>query len=439
MNLTTQSEQIIHSHRLPGLDEHLPKEFILPHYDGYSIANLAATIAALLDVELDNAAPPIPTHLWADIAPGVQTVIMVILDAVGYSHFQRALSSDHRNSSLNRAAEAGRLIPLTSVFPSTTVAALTTIWTGQAPINHGFLGTKLLIPEYGLLADMLSLGPAIHRRPGELLNWGWKPEEFVTVPSLGQQLTDNGVQTIANTHLSFLKGGLTHIFLRGMSNIRGHVGFSDMWINLRHVLLQRTEEPSSPLFVSAYWGDLDTTAHVYGPEGERFQAALRLLLRSFEEDFLAPLPTAARKGTVLIITADHGQITTPPEQIVRFSDHPALQQMLLVPPAAESRAAYLYVRPGQTASLQTYVAEHLAGRFLLLEMERALAAGLFGPNRNYQDLAPEIRVRLGDMLLLAQDDSRLLVKEEPTPFHGHHGSLTPEEMLVPLLMMRLDA
>ncbi len=43
------------------------------------------------------------------------------------------------------------------------------------------------------------------------------------------------------------------------------------------------------------------------------------------------------------------------------------------------------------------------------------------------------------MLLLAQDDSRLLYSDEPTPFHGHHGSLTPDEMLVPLLMVRLDA
>jgi len=50
----------------------------------------------------------------------------------------------------------------------------------------------------------------------------------------------------------------------------------------------------------------------------------------------------------------------------------------------------------------------------------------------------DVRVRLGDFLLLAQDDSRLMVKEKPVPFHGHHGSLTPEEMLVPLLMVRLD-
>ncbi len=422
-------EHTLRTHRLPGLEEMLPDDFILPHYDGYSIANLPVTIAALLGVELAGAAPPLPTHLWADLAADVRCVVLVLLDAVGYLQLRRHLDSE--DSAFRRLAQAGRLVPLTSVFPSTTVAALTTIWTGRTPLGHGFLGTRLLLSEQGTLANMLGLCPAAHKQPEELLNWGWEPEKFVTVPSLAQQLTAGGVQTVAHTHLHFIGGGLTHIFLRGMTSVRGYVGFSDMWINLRHTLLQRQGQP---LLVSTYWGNTDNVAHVYGPESEPFRAAMRHLARSLEEDFLAHLPAAAREGTLLIITADHGQTTTPPERIMRLSDHPALQQTLLLPPAGEPRAAYLYVRPGQTEPLRAYVAEHLAGRFLLIEMEQALEAGLFGAD----EPTPELRSRLGDFLLLAQDNSRLLVKEEPVPFHGHHGSLTPEEMLVPLLMVRLD-
>jgi len=382
-----------------------------------------------LGVELAGAAPPLPAPIWTDQATGVQSVVLVILDAVGYLHLQRTLAEE--DSALRRLAQAGRLVPLTSVFPSTTVAALTTLWTGRTVLNHGFVGTQLLLPEQGVLANMLALAPVAHRRSEELLDWGWVPEEFVTVPSLGQQLTANGVQTVAHTYLPYIGGGLSRIFLRGMANVRGHVGFSDMWINLRHALLER---PGEPLFVSGYWGGTDAAAHVYGPDGEPFRAALRHLARSLEEDFLDPLPATAREGTLLVITADHGQTSTPPERAVQFADHPALRQMLLLPPAAEPRAAYLYVRPGQTEAVRAYVAEHLADRFVLLEMEQALAAGLFGPG----EPSPKTRARLGDLLLLARNDSRLLVTEEPVPFHGHHGSLTPEEMLVPLLMARLD-
>ena len=429
MDPAIETEHTIRTHRLAGLEGTLPAEFVLPHYGGYSIANLPATVARLLGVDLPDAAPPLPTHLWADLATGVRSVVMITLDAVGYLHLRRLL--DAEGAVLHHLPQAGRLIPLTSIFPSTTVAALTTLWTGRAPLGHGFIGTRLLLSEHGMLANMLQLGPAIHRQSGALLDWGWVPEEFVTVPGLGQQLAGQGVETVAHTHLPFLGGGLVRIFLRGIDEVRGHVDFSDMAINLRHALLQRSDRP---LFASAYWGGLDGTAHVYGPHGERFRIALRHVLRSLEEDFLAQLPAAAREGTLLLITADHGQISTPPERVVQLSDHPALQRMLLLPPAGEPRASYLYVRPGQAESVRAYVAEHLADRFIVVEMEQALAAGLFGPG----EPAPEVRARLGDLLLLATDDSRLLVKEEPVPFHGHHGSLTAEEMLVPLLMMRLD-
>jgi hypothetical protein len=429
MHPAAQVEQIIRAHRLPGLEEHLPEGFILPHYGGYSIANLPATVARILDVEPAHGAPPLPAPVWTDLATGVRRIVLVILDAVGYLHLRRTLAQE--DSVLRRLAQAGQLIPLTSVFPSTTVAALTTLWTGRAPLGHGFVGTQLLLSEQGVLANMLALAPMAHRKSEELLDWGWAPEEFVTVPSLGQQLTDGGVQTVAHTCLPYIGGGLSRVFLRGMASVRGYVGLSDMWINLRRALLER---PGERLFVSGYWGGTDAAAHAYGPDGEAFRAALHHLSRSLDEDFLAPLPGTAREGTLLIITADHGQTSTPPERAVRFADHPALRQMLLLPPAAEPRAAYLYVRPGQAGAVRAYVAENLGRRFVLVEMERALAAGLFGPG----EPSPEIRARLGDLLLLAQDDSRLLVTEEPAPFHGHHGSLTPEEMLVPLLMARLD-
>jgi len=429
MNLPTQIEHTLRAHRLPGLEGHLPEHFILPYYGGYSIANISATVAALLGAELAGAAPPLPTRLWADLATDVRCVVLILLDAVGYLHLQRILAQE--DSLFRRLAGAGRLVPLTSVFPSTTVAALTTLWTGRTPLGHGFLGTKLLLSDQGVLANMLRLAPAAHNQPEELLGWGWEPERFVTVPSLAQQLAAAGVQTVAHTYLPYIGDGLTRIFLRGMASVQGHVGFSDLWINLRRTLLQRQ---GATLFVSAYWGSTDSIAHLYGPDEEPFRAELRHLARALEEDFLAPLPAEARQGTLLIITADHGHTATPPERAVRLSDHPGLQQTLLLPPAGEPRAAYLYVRPGQAEPLRAYVAEHLSDRFLLLEMERALAAGLFGP----EEPTPQLRARLGDFLLLARNDSRIIVEEHKAPIHGHHGSLTPEEMLVPLLMARLD-
>jgi hypothetical protein len=195
--------------------------------------------------------------------------------------------------------------------------------------------------------------------------------------------------------------------------------------------MERTE---APLLVSAYWAGTDDVAHHYGPEDERLEAAVRQIAQSFEQDFFAPLPAAAREGTVVLITADHGQVETPPERAVHLREHPELKEMLLWPPTAEPRASYLHVRRGCPDSVCDYVAAHLGDRFLVLEMEQAVAAGLFGPG----EMPRESRNRLGDLLLLARDDSRLIPEGASAKDCGEHGSLRPAEMLVPLLMARLD-
>ncbi|MGD2148908.1 MAG: alkaline phosphatase family protein [Anaerolineae bacterium] len=425
-------ERQLRGRHVPGL----PKEFVLPHYDGYSIANVAPTVARILGVDLDGAAPPLPEHVWGAHAEGVLCVLLLVLDATGFLQLSHCLGGER--SLFSRAADAGVLIPITSVFPSTTVSALTTLWTGRTPLEHGFLGTRLLLPELGVLANMLKSAPAAYGRGGRLEEWGWDPEQFVTVATLGEQLGAAGVGTVAHTHRAFIGSSLTRVFLRGMRNVQGYVGLSDLWVNLQRTLSNRRADEL--LVVDVYWGGVDNVGHVYGPEGAYLASALRLLGRSFEEDFLRRVPEEARRNTLLMITADHGQIATPPERVVNLPDHSALLETLLLPPAGETRAAYLYTRNGQAEALRTYVAEHLADRFALLDTEEALEAGLFGP---VESLTPASRVRLGDMLLIARDGSRLTMKKEEKEdgphLRGHHGSLTPDEMLVPLLVVRLDA
>ncbi len=434
MVLAERVERVLRAHRLPGLDEVLPEAFLHPHYGGYSLANLPATIGRMLGVRLEGMAPPLPSDLWADLTAGVRRVVLVLLDAVGYHAFRRLADEE---PAYRRLVEAGRLFPLTSVFPSTTVVALTSLWTGRTPLGHGFLGTRLLLSDQGVMTDMLALSPAAHKEEREvLLDWGWEPERFVTAPSLAALLARQGVQTTALIYYLYLEGGLSRIFLRDVTVRHGYVSLGDLWINLRRAVMEARDGPA---LIYAYWGVGDTLAHVYGPETEPWQAEMRLLGRALEEDFLAPLPARAREGTLLLVVADHGAVPTPPKQAVRLADHPALQEMLLLPPAGEPRAAYLYVRPDQADALRAYVAEHLADRFVLIETERAVEAGLFGPEAP----SPVLRNRLGDFLLLARGDTHLVMRaQEGTRrkpvLRGHHGNLTPEEMLVPLLMVRLD-
>jgi hypothetical protein len=435
VSLTSEYEQTIRDFRLPDLRGLQDEEFILPQYGGYSIANLARTIVSLLGKEQEETLAQagleaaLPGNAWEHLVGGVRTVVVVILDAVGYLGFKRLL--EREETGFGQLVENGTFVPLTSVFPSTTMAALGTIWTGRTPADHGFLGRKLFLAEYGFLADMIRLMPAIHGQPGSLMQWGWVPEAFIPVPHLAQLLSDAGCRTMAHLYGPHAGGGLSRLFLRGVEHIEGFINYSDMWINVRETVAQRTK---APLLVSAYWAGTDDVAHAYGPEDERLEAAVRQIAQSFERDFLAPLPAAAREGTVVIITADHGQVETPPERAVHLKEHPELKEMLLWPPSAEPRASYLHVRRGCAEMARNYIASYLGDQFLVLEMEQAVAAGLFGPG----EMPRESRKRLGDLLLLARDDSRLIPEGASAADRGEHGSLRPAEMLVPLLMARLD-
>jgi hypothetical protein len=311
------------------------------------------------------------------------------------------------------------------------MAAMSSIWTGRTPADHGFLGRRLYLSEYGFLADMIRLMPAIHGRSGSLMQWGWEPEAFIPVPHLAQLLSEAGVRTVAHLYGPHAGGGLSRLFLRGVEYIEGFLNSSDMWINVRDTLMQRAMDP---LLVNVYWAGTDDVAHTYGPRDERFEAAVRQLAQSFEHDFLAPLSASARQGTVVIITADHGQVETPPKQAVHLADHPGLKEMLLWPPSGEPRASYLHVRSGCAEKVRNYIATYLADRFQALDMEQAIAAGLYGSGQ----MPRESRHRLGDLLLLARENSRLLPAGASAGDLGEHGGLRPEEMLVPLLMARLD-
>jgi hypothetical protein len=62
----------------------------------------------------------------------------------------------------------------------------------------------------------------------------------------------------------------------------------------------------------------------------------------------------------------------------------------------------------------------------------AVAAGLYGPPPHH----PELLERIGETLLLARDCSAFGFPGGHSGSVGGHGSLTPEEMLVPLLVWR---
>ena len=414
------------------LPDFLPPDegWVLPHYEGLSIANLPATISALLGTDLPGALPPLPRELWADWLPGLRRVVLLILDALGYRLLQgmQAAGEGRPFSDLERV---GRLVPLTSVVPSTTDAALISLRSGRPPAEHGWLAYEIYLRELGIAANAIQLRTAWGGPHDLLVDLGLDPEGIVTVPSMAQHLARAGIPSRSVLAHYLRNSGFTKMLYRGTTEVRVHAQASDLWVQLRHLLADTRGQRT---FLSGYWSGLDTIAHVYGPDTEPWQAEFRTVSHLLEREFLAALPAEDRDGTLLLITADHGQILIPEEHIVTADRDPELSQHLLVPIMGESRAAFVYPRPGRAGAIRSYLEEAFPGWFVVLDSAQALDAGLMG-----HPVTDEAYARAGELLVLGRGDHALQRSLPGVPLRGRHGGLSPEEMLVPLVGARLDA
>jgi len=406
----------------------LPESFVVPCH-GVSAANLPATLAETLGAKLPGAAGPLPDDLWLDLADGVQRVVWVIVDAAGWLH-TRELFDEEPGLSLARLARDGRFVPVTSVFPSTTTSALTTLWTGYEPAQHGLVGHMMYLREHGAVVDMLTFSPAGERQRDQMLGRGLVPEEFSPVPGLAEVLTGQGVTVRALINRDLAVTGFSRISYRGVTEMARFVTPADMCARLRPMLADHLAER---LLLVAYLHEVDNVGHLDGPGGTMWRAQMRSLAYSLEREFLAELTAEERRGTLFVLASDHGQLPEPGVSI-NVMDHPELCGHLLLPITGSLRAAYLYARQGQSEAVEEYLSDHLSEQFVTIHSDVALAAGLFGTGHADREAAS----RVGDLLVIGRDHYLLDRRKREHPPMGMHGGLSRWEMLSPFLIARLD-
>src|SRR5437764_599774 len=112
----------------------LPPDFVVPNYGGRSIVNVPASIAGILGGPLHAA--PLDREILDGLTGGVRRIVLVILDALGYERTVEVLAESPDNGLHALFNLGGRMTPLTSVFPSSTTAALTALWSGYTPAEH---------------------------------------------------------------------------------------------------------------------------------------------------------------------------------------------------------------------------------------------------------------------------------------------------------------
>jgi hypothetical protein len=406
----------------------LPVAFALPDYEGGSIANVPATVAKMLDVPFAGL-PVLPDDFWRPLSNSVKRVVLLTLDGFGWNLFQA-------RQELVTAVTHKAIITeqLTSIFPSTTVAALSSLWTGAAPAQHGMVGLRMFFPEYAVSAAMLNFSPLFFKAEDALVEAGLEPEKFLQWPGMAEQLAAGGVPTYAFKGVEIVDSALSKMHGRGVAESFGAYTFADMLVKMREFL---DEKAGERLFINAYWPSIDTLSHYHTWQGTAVSAELRAIFYQLQTEFFAALTDAARKETAFFIVADHGQALTPVSQHIFLSDHPQLEKMLFMRPTGEPRVLYLYVKHGCRTAVIDYINTKLAHAMTAVLTQDALQAGLFAPD----GFAPNIAERLGDVIVIMREGYSMFSEAErakASRMSGRHGGMTHAEMQVPWLGFRLD-
>ena len=417
----------LEKHRIPELD--LGDGLIHPQYQGQSILNIPDTICKLLDIPSLGGVPLIP-EILTPLGDDAQKVVLVLMDALSLRQLQQWME-DEPGLVWNRLAGEGILAPITSIVPSTTSTAITTLWTGASPAQHGILGYELWLKEYGVTANMIEHKPITYQGGvGSLKQAGFSPDTFLPVQTITPHFEKHGVSINAFQHYSIIGSGLSEMIMKE-ANRQPISTPADLWVSLR----QKLEATAGERSISwVYWGAVDGLSHFNGPFNERVKAEFSSFSFAFEQNFLNKLTPQARKNTLVILTADHGQITTNNQDThYNLVNHPDFTRRLHMLPTGENRLAYLYIRPGQTEAVQEYIQRAWPNQFAILEPEYAVEKGLFGPGTPYE----RVYERLGDLIVAARGDAYWWWANKKNPLIGRHGGLSPDEMLVPFLAVRL--
>jgi len=141
------------------------------------------------------------------------------------------------------------------------------------------------------------------------------------------------------------------------------------------------------------------------------------------------LRVALPDEVALVVVADHGMVDIPLERRVDVGAEPDLMNGVDLF-GGEARFRHLYCRPDAVDGVVGRWRERLGNRALVTTRGSAIAAGWFGT------VQEAVLPRLGDVLV-ASLGAVAVVSSAAFPHEatlvGLHGSLTPDEMLVPLL------
>jgi hypothetical protein len=388
---------------------------VWPDYAGGGLFNLAVSLARACgaDVPADYRDLMLAEGNVAASSRWVaaDTLVFFLIDGLGDAFLSR-----NREIAPNLWRE--RVQSLTSVFPSTTATAITTLMTARPAAVHGLLGWYVRDEKTDSIVAPL---PMRHRSGAAIDDAALLARLLDTVPMLQTATRESRVVTLPD-----LANGPYSLHHRRQATVHAYDTLDSLAWSVFRADREMHAAGKRQKFIYAYTPLLDAAGHDFGMESQQSRDVLARL-----DDVYAQMRRLLPEAQ-FVVSADHGFIDNPPEKQIVLSDHADLYAMLRGPLTGERRAAYCHVKTEYQAVFGLRIAERFGDRLQAMPAALAFDAGLFGPGFDAEAL-----LRCGDWLLVPRDDWTVLDRVDGENSHtmlGVHGGLSAGEMQVPLIL-----
>jgi hypothetical protein len=397
----------------------LPGGRVRPLYDSYGFARIPGTLLQLFG---ERAADALPDDVLPELDGAPPRVVAVLLDAFGWAFVERFAD---RAPLLARLREQGIVSKLTTQFPSTTTAHVTTLHTAQPVGEHGSYEWYVYEPSLDRLICPLTAAFAGEPRGGLLAAGADLSAVYPQADGLARRLGRLGAETHLVQPAETVETPFTRLVCSG-GTVHGVEG-----ARAGAALAARLARAAAPSLTLLYLDDFDTSGHELGPGDPRSEAVALELLDAVELELVDAL--AGTPGALVLLFADHGQLPTDPKRCVYVNERcPQLVPLLRrgadgrpLAPAGSARDLFLHVREGALDDALGLLADLFGDDAWVAPTAQLAADGVFGPR-----ISARFRERVGDIVVLPRAGVEAWWRE-PGLFEqdklGHHGGLEPAE------------
>jgi hypothetical protein len=391
--------------------------FVKPRYDEGGFAGLPSLI-------LENLA-----SLRYD------AVVLFLIDSFGWRYFDKFQAAPF----FSQVTRSGSVSKLTSQFPSTTAAHLTTIHTGMPVGEHGVFEWYYYEPSLDrVIAPLLNSFAGTPQRD-TLKATGVKTSSLYPATTLYRPLKKQGVSATIYQHREYTPSTYSDVLFKGAKAV-GFKTLAEGLVNLAAGL----SGSQPPAYFFFYFDRIDALGHEYGPTSPQVEAEILVFLMTMEKIFLKALE-GNKKKVLFLMTADHGQSEVDPHTTLYLNRDPAfagVEKLLKtnrsgnpIVPGGSARDFFLYIKEDRLEEARSFLASRLEGRADVRTVAELMEQGYFGGL-----ISPRMRARAGDLVILPYLGESIWWFEKDVfeqRFYGHHGGLTREEMEIPLIKWEL--